>query len=188
MARPAGLTAAEGLACFWAMALVRSFCLLALGFLAGFEQVGLAFGFALAAAFGCQAVGFGLGPFVEGFFFAGSAPGFFHSLDAHGFVVRFFLFVFVDEVFVIPDVRTEWSFVECLGVKDDVVHVRLEAGAGEVGAGGLQGVEEEAGGFAVDLAGDDEAHDLHERDLDGVGVFEDGEGDGDIATAGAIVL
>ena len=55
-------------------------------------------------------------------------------------------------------------------------------------AGGLQGVEEESGVLAVDLAGDDEAHDLHERDLDRVGVFEDGERDGDPAAAGAGVF
>ncbi len=52
----------------------------------------------------------------------------------------------------------------------------------------MQAVEQEAGGFAVDLAGDDEAHDLHEGDLDGVGVLEDGEFDDDGATAGAVLL
>jgi len=50
----------------------------------------------------------------------------------------------------------------------------FEVGAGQVGRGGLQGVEQEAGVFGVDLAAEDEAHDLHERDLDGVGVFEHG--------------
>jgi hypothetical protein len=30
----------------------------------------------------------------------------------------------------------------------------------------------------VELAAEDQAHDLHERDLDGVGVFEDGKLDG----------
>jgi hypothetical protein len=39
----------------------------------------------------------------------------------------------------------------------------------------LQGVEQEAAGFGVDLAGGEQAHDLHERDLDGVGVLEDGK-------------
>jgi hypothetical protein len=47
----------------------------------------------------------------------------------------------------------------------------------------LQGVEHEAGGFGVDLSGDDEADDLHERDLDGVGVLEHREVDGDVAAA-----
>ena len=63
------------------------------------------------------------------------------------------------------------------------MHVGLEAHAREVGAGGLQSVEQKAGVFAVDLAGDDETHDLHERDLDGVGVFEDVEVERDVAFA-----
>ena len=46
------------------------------------------------------------------------------------------------------------------------MHVGVEVGSGQVGAGGLQGVEQESRVLAVDLAGDDEPHDLHERDLD----------------------
>jgi hypothetical protein len=45
---------------------------------------------------------------------------------------------------------------------------------------------EEAGGFVFDLLGDEQAHDLHEGDLDGVGVFEDGEDESGDAAAGAV--
>jgi hypothetical protein len=38
----------------------------------------------------------------------------------------------------------------------------------------------------VDLLGDELAHDLHEGDLNGVGVFEDGEDEGGDAAAGAV--
>jgi len=51
----------------------------------------------------------------------------------------------------------------------------------------LQGVEQESGAFAVDLTGGDQAHDLHERDLDGVGVLKDGEIEGDVAAAASSV-
>ena len=50
----------------------------------------------------------------------------------------------------------------------------------------MQGIEEEAGGFMVELSGDEQAHDLHEGDLDGVGVFEDGKNEGGDAAAGAV--
>jgi len=63
---------------------------------------------------------------------------------------------------------------------------RIEFGHAQVGAGGLQGVEQEAGGSVLDLLGDEQAHDLHEGDLDGVGVFEDGEDEGGDAATGAV--
>ena len=44
----------------------------------------------------------------------------------------------------------------------------------------MQGVEEERGGFVGDGIGEKEAHDLHEGDLDGVGVLEDGQEEGRI--------
>jgi len=53
----------------------------------------------------------------------------------------------------------------------------LEFHVAEVEGGGLEGVEEEAGNFGIELAGDHELNDLHEGDLDGVGVFEKGEGE-----------
>jgi hypothetical protein len=50
----------------------------------------------------------------------------------------------------------------------------------------LQGVEKKAGGFVLDLAGEEETHDLHERHLDGVGVFEYRQDKGGGAATAAI--
>ena len=50
----------------------------------------------------------------------------------------------------------------------------------------VQGVEQEAGGFVIDLLGEEQAHDLHESDLDGVGVFEDRKDEGGNAATGAV--
>jgi hypothetical protein len=41
----------------------------------------------------------------------------------------------------------------------------------------LQAVEQQAGGLLRDLTGEQQLHDLHDRELDGVGVFEHGQGD-----------
>ena len=41
----------------------------------------------------------------------------------------------------------------------------------------MQCVEEESGDFWIELPGEDEAHDLHERDLDGVSVLEHRHGE-----------
>jgi len=114
--------------------------------------------------------------------------GWFRGDDRGGFVFfLFFVVVFIAfEVFVVPDVRTELGFGYVADVEDDVVGAREELGQAEVGAGGLQGIEEEAGGFVVELSGDEEAHDLHEGDLDGVGVLEDGEFEGGDAATGAV--
>ncbi len=99
-------------------------------------------------------------------------------------IVVFFLRIF--EVFVLPDIFAEQGFVHAAGVDDDVGFVeRLEVGAAEIERRGLQSVEHEAGGFGVELAGEREAHDLHEADLDGVGVLEDGEVDGGARLTGA---
>jgi len=48
----------------------------------------------------------------------------------------------------------------------------------EVVGGGLEGVEEKTGSFGMDLAGDDQTHDLHESDLDRFGILQDGQGEG----------
>jgi hypothetical protein len=81
------------------------------------------------------------------------------------------------EFFILPGAVVEGSD-GCIGrVEDDLVVVGIEAGAVKVAAGGLQSVKEEAGGFVLDLMGEEHAHDLHESDLDGVGVFEDGQGE-----------
>jgi len=66
--------------------------------------------------------------------------------------------------------------------------VGLEAGAAEIGAGGLQRVEQESGGFQLDASGGHQAHDLHEGDLDGVGVLEDGKFERCRTKAGAVVF
>jgi hypothetical protein len=73
-------------------------------------------------------------------------------------------------------------------VVDDYIHdVRgPEGGVAKVETGGLQGVEEQAGDFGVDLAGGEQAHDVHEGDLDGIGVFEDGKIEAGAAVAGAV--
>lgn len=42
----------------------------------------------------------------------------------------------------------------------------------KVGGGDLQGVEHQAGGFALDLSGGQQAHDLGERELNGAGILE----------------
>ena len=112
---------------------------------------------------------------------AGGIEGFDGAI---GFGFNFVLLFF--EVFVFPEAFVEKSVGSVARVEDDVVRVRLEVGHAQVSAGGLQGVEQEAGGFVVDLLGDEQAHDLHESDLDGVGIFEDGEDKGGDAAAGAV--
>jgi len=67
---------------------------------------------------------------------------------------------------------------DAAGIDDDGLTAKGgERHPAEVEGGGLEGVEEEPGGFGVELAGEDEAHDLHEGDLDGIGVLEDGHGE-----------
>ena len=66
---------------------------------------------------------------------------------------------------------------------------------GQVGAGDLQAVEENAGSFGVDVSGGDAAEDVVEGDLDGVAVvdglhFEHAEAAGErgVGQAGAVVV
>jgi hypothetical protein len=56
----------------------------------------------------------------------------------------------------------------------------------QIGRCGLQGIEQQAGGFRIDLSAEDEAHDLHERDLNGVGVFEYGQVEDSASAAGTV--
>jgi hypothetical protein len=51
----------------------------------------------------------------------------------------------------------------------------------------LQGVEHQARGFVVDLAGGYEAHDLGEGELDGVGVLKDRQIVGRVAAGAGVV-
>jgi hypothetical protein len=105
-------------------------------------------------------------------------------------VANFFLIVllvFVFEIFGAPGVFAERGLIYGLGINDDAgFEDGFEVDSFQVGRGGLQGVEEEARGFGVDLSAEDEAHDLHERDLDGVGVFEHGEIEDGASAAGAV--
>jgi hypothetical protein len=90
-------------------------------------------------------------------------------------MVGFFLFFF--KLMIFPGTVVEGSDGGVARVEDDVVVIGIEVRAREIAAGGLQGVEKKAGGFVLDLMRQKQAHDLHERDLDGVGVFEDREGE-----------
>ena len=88
------------------------------------------------------------------------------------------------ETFPSPLTRFAGPFglvVDGAGIEDYVAAEGLEFDARQIGAGDLQSVEKKAGGFAFELSGEGEAHDLHERDLDGVGVLKDGELDGGAA-------
>jgi hypothetical protein len=107
-------------------------------------------------------VGFGRGPAVEFGLVAGFVGRARRESCARGFVFLFILFFIVEEIFLLPDVRAERSLIDGFHVENYVVHAGLESDTRKIAAGGLQGVEEESGGFAVDLPGDDEAHDLHE--------------------------
>ena len=65
----------------------------------------------------------------------------------------FFVFV-IFEVCIIPDVSIQGSVADGAGIEDDVLGKRCDVGHTQVGAGGLQGIEQEAGGFVIDLAVD----------------------------------
>jgi hypothetical protein len=95
------------------------------------------------------------------------------------FFIFFVSFFGIFEVFVLPLGFAQGGFVYSGGVDYDFgFDYGLEIGAAQVERRGLQGVEQEAGGFVVDLAGDQQTHDLHEGDLDRVGVLEDGQVEG----------
>jgi hypothetical protein len=76
-----------------------------------------------------------------------------------------------------------------VAVDDYILNITgLEGGAAQVVAGGLESEEEEAGDFGIHLAGGEQAHDLHESNLDGVGVLEDREEEGGVAAAVAVAV
>ncbi len=78
----------------------------------------------------------------------------------------------------VPGVGADAGVVDGVGIDDDGLGaLNLELHAAEVEGGGLEGVEEETGNLGIELAGDHEADDLHEGDLDGVGVFEKRHGE-----------
>ena len=71
------------------------------------------------------------------------------------FVLFFVSFFGVFEVFVLPLGVAQGGFVYSGGVDYDFgFDYGLEIGAAQVERRGLQGVEQEAGGFVVDLVGD----------------------------------
>jgi len=96
----------------------------------------------------------------------------------------FFLIVF--KIVVSPYLGSEGSVGDMARIENDVVEEGIELGEAEIGAGGLQGVKEEAGGFVLDFVRDEQTHDLHDGHLDGVGVFEDGKNEGGRAATGAV--
>ena len=82
------------------------------------------------------------------------------------------------ELFLGPGVLFQTVVSDGAGIDDDgLMAIGGERHPAEVERGGLERVEEEPGGFGVELASKDEAHDLHEGDLDGIGVLEDGHGE-----------
>src|SRR5579872_214557 len=96
------------------------------------------------------------------------------------FVLLFF------EIVVVPETRIiERRVGGVARVEDDVVDAGVEVSHAEIGAGGLQGIKKEAGSFVLDLLGDEQAHDLHEGNLNGVGVFEQRQDEGSAAATGA---
>jgi hypothetical protein len=108
------------------------------------------------------------------------------SLNLFGMVLFCFFFVFFFEIFVVPGIFVEGSFGSGARIENYLVETRSEIRLVQIAAGGLQSVEQEAGGFVIDLPSEDEAHDLHDRDLDGVGVFEYGKFEDRRAAAGAV--
>ena len=62
------------------------------------------------------------------------------------------------------------------GIDDDSgLECFLKAGVTQIAGGNLQCVEQHAGSFSIELTVEQQAHDLHEGDLNGVGVLEDGQ-------------
>ena len=90
----------------------------------------------------------------------------------------FLLAPFYSKFFLAPGVGADSVVGDRARIDDDgLVPIGVQLHLAEVERGGLEGVEEESGDFRIELPGEDEAHDLHERDLDGVGVLEDGHGE-----------
>jgi hypothetical protein len=127
---------------------------------------------------------------AAGFFFGGGAGG---GCGFGGFFSGRGCFLFfgwfgIGEIFFAPLVAADAGLVDGAAVDDYILDVNgLEGGAAQVVAGGLEGEEEKSGDFGIHLAGGKQAHDLHEGDLDGVGILEDGEDEGG-AAAGAVAV
>ncbi len=94
------------------------------------------------------------------------------------FSPEFLGFVLFYKFFLAPGVIADTDVGDGAEIDDDgLAAAGLELHLAEVERGGLEGVEEESGDLGIELAGEDEAHDLHKSDLDGVGVLEHGHGE-----------
>jgi hypothetical protein len=103
-----------------------------------------------------------------------------------GFIFRRRLGFLGFEFFFVPGVVAEGGIPDAARVDYYLLRAGLELCAAEVAGGGLQRIEEEGGGFVVHLIRQEEAHALHECDLDRVRVFEDRQIQGVPRAAGAI--
>jgi hypothetical protein len=116
------------------------------------------------------------------------------TLVVHGFRCRVprlcllavLFFLAGGEFFLVPGVVAERGIGEAAVIDDDLLGLRLEVSAAEIGRSGLQGIKEECGGPVVHLVGEEKTQALHEGDLDGVSVFEDGQVERVTGTAGAV--
>jgi len=98
-----------------------------------------------------------------------------------------FVFLFVLREFVcIPGFVAKAGVGDTARIDDNSLRPRLKVGATEIERSGLESIKKKSGGLVVNLMGEKQAHDLHEGDLDGVGVFEDGQVEGMRRTAGAV--
>lgn len=83
------------------------------------------------------------------------------------------IIIFAIEVSIVPEVVSHQGLVDGFQVDDyGLFVIRFEPGIPDVVGRNLQTVKGEAGGLVVDLAGEQELDHLHERDLYGVGVFQ----------------
>jgi hypothetical protein len=102
---------------------------------------------------------------AHGFFFVGSTGGSFSPWPfAEQFVFFLLAHLFIGQL--------DGAEAYGRGVDHHFLPIGFEVEVLQVAAGGLQGVEEQASGLVVDAAGEQQARDLHQGKLDGVGVFE----------------
>lgn len=78
----------------------------------------------------------------------------------------------------IPDVFSQRGLADNKRFDDYIGFVGVEVGVLEVHGCSLEAVEQKAGGFRIEVFGEDETQDLHDGNLNGVGVLEDGHGKG----------
>lgn len=107
-----------------------------------------------------------------------TTPNLGHGLNVYcvrSVVSGFFSFFFLvfGELVLVPGLVAEGGVGDALGIDHDLLGRRLEGGTSEIGGRDLERIEEEAGGFGIDLVGKQQTQGLHERDLDGVSVLED---------------